>query len=55
MSSPYVQLSRAKSLASLSILHPFDPTELPTPLSKDIIAELEWEAQKAKEREDLYI
>jgi hypothetical protein len=47
-SSPHVQLSRAKTVASLSILHPFDPAELWTPLSKDLLAELEWQAQKAK-------
>ena len=55
ISSPYVQLSRAKTLVSLSILRPFDPAELRTPLSKDLLAELEWQAQKAKETEDLYI
>jgi len=54
-SSPYVQLSRAKTLACLSILRPFDPAELRSPLSKDLLAELEWQAQKAKETEDLYI
>ncbi len=54
-SSPYVQLSRAKTLSSLSILRPFDPAELRTPLSKDLLMELEWQAQKAKETEDLYI
>lgn len=54
-SSPYVQLSRAKTRARLSILRPFDPAELRTPLSKDLLAELEWQAQKAKETEDLYI
>ena len=27
-SSPYIQLSRAKTRACLSITHPFDPTEL---------------------------
>ena len=54
-SSPYVQLSWAKTLASLSILRPFDPTELQSPLSKDLLAELEWQALKAKETEELYI
>ena len=54
-SSPYVQLSRAKTLNSLSILRPFDPAELRTPLSKDLLAELEWQAQKAKETETLYM
>ena len=54
-SSPYIQLSRAKTLASLSILSPFDPAELRSPLSKDLLAELEWQAQKAKETEELYM
>jgi hypothetical protein len=55
ISSPYVQLSRAKTLASLSILRPFDPAELRSPLSKNLLAELQWQAQKAKETENLYI
>ena len=54
-SSPYIQLSRAKTLASLSILRPFDPAELQSSLSKNLLAELEWQAQKAKETEDLYM
>src|SRR5438046_7826894 len=54
-SSPYVHLSRAKTLASLSILHPFHPAELRTPLSKDLMAELKWQAQKAKETENFYM
>ena len=48
-SSPYVQLSRAKTLARLSILRPFDPAELRSDLSKHLLAELEWQTQKAKE------
>ena len=54
-SSPYVQLSRAKTRACLSILRPFDPAELRSPLSKHILAELQWQTQKAKETEALYI
>ena len=54
-SSSYVQLSRAKTRAGLSILRPFDPAELRSPLPKDLLEELEWQAQKAKETEDLYI
>ena len=54
-SSPYVQLSRAKTLARLSILCPFDPAELRSDLSKHLLAELEWQTQKAKETEALYI
>jgi hypothetical protein len=53
--SPYVQLSRAKTRAGLSILRPFDPGELRSPLPQDLLAELEWQAQKAKETEDLYM
>jgi hypothetical protein len=53
ISRSYVQLSRVKTLTSLSILRPFDPAELRTPLSKDLLMELEW--QKAKETEALYI
>ena len=55
ISSTYVQLSQAKTHACLSILHPFDPTELRSPLSKHILMELEWQTQKAKETETLYI
>ena len=54
-SSPYVQLSRAKPRACLSILRPFDPAELRSPLSKHILAELQWQTQKAKETDALYI
>jgi hypothetical protein len=54
-SSPYVQLSRVKTRACLSILRPFDPAELQSPLSKHILQELEWQTQKAKETETLYI
>ena len=53
-SSPYVQLSRAKTLARLSILRPFDPTELQSNLSKHLLAELQWQTQNAKETEALY-
>ena len=43
-------------IACLSILRPFDPAELQlSELSKDILTELEWQAQKAKETEDFYI
>ena len=54
-SSPYVQLSHAKTRDCLSILHPFDPTELWSSLSKHLLAELEWQAQMAKETENLYM
>jgi len=54
-SSPYVQLSRARTRTRLSILRPFDPTELQSDLSKHILAELEWQTQKAKETEAMYL
>ncbi len=54
-SSPYVQLSRAKTRACLSILRPFDPAELRSPLSKHILTELEWQERMAEETEILYI
>jgi len=49
ISSTYIQLSQAKTCASLSILCPFDLAELQSELSKDILAELEWQVQKSKE------
>ena len=52
--SAYVQLSRAKTRHSLSILRPFDPTELSSKLSTELLQELEWQAEKAKETEALY-
>ena len=54
-SSAYVQLPRAKIRDRLSILRPFDPAELRSPLSKDLLTELEWQGQMAKETENLYI
>jgi hypothetical protein len=47
--SPYVQLSRGQSLDRLSIIRPFDPEELRTPLSQPLQAELEWQESKAVE------
>ena len=41
--SIYVQLSRCRSLSSLSIMRPFDPAELRAPLSDALLAELAWE------------
>jgi len=54
-SSLYVQLSRTKTLAFLSILRPFDPAELRSPISKDLLTESEWQGQNAKETEELYM
>jgi hypothetical protein len=44
-----------KTRASLSILHPFDPAELRSDFSKHVLMELEWQIQKAKETEALYM
>jgi len=54
-SSPYVQLSRAKTRARLSILRLFDPAELRSPLRKELVAELEWQKQKAEQTKALYL
>ena len=43
VSSPYVQLSRAKALNQLSIMWPFDAEELRTPLSTALQEELQWQ------------
>lgn len=55
-SSSYVQLiSLAKTYTRLSILRPFDHTELHSDLSKDLLSVLESQAQKAKKTEGLYL
>ena len=53
--SPYVQLSRAKSLSRLSILRPFNPQDLRSPLPKELQAELQWQEQLAEKTKKLYI
>jgi hypothetical protein len=45
--SPYVQLSRAKTLNQLSIMRSFDAEELRTPLSVALQDELQWEEEMA--------
>lgn len=52
--SPYVQLSRARTRDRLSILRPFSPDELLSPLPEALKLELTWQEQKAKETEMLY-
>jgi hypothetical protein len=52
--SPYVQLSRARTRIRLSILRPFSPDELLSPLPEALKLELSWQEQKAKETEALY-
>jgi hypothetical protein len=53
--SPYVQLSRCRAIDRLSILRPFDPSELTTKLSRELSDELEWQEDmdlKTRERYD---
>jgi hypothetical protein len=52
--SLYVQLSRVQSLQHLSIMRDFNPAELPIPLPKNLINELEWEEQMDKMTTDKY-
>jgi hypothetical protein len=56
--STYVQLSRCRSLDRLSIIHPFDPSELTMKLSRELTDELKWEEDmdlSTRERYDLLI
>ena len=53
--SPYVQLSRARISHRLSILRPFSPDELLSPPPEELILELKWQEDKAKETELLYM
>lgn len=53
--SPYVQLSRARTRHRLSILRPFSPDELLSPLPEELKLELKWQEEKAKETELLYM
>ena len=41
--SAYVQLSRCRTIDRLSIIRPFDPSELTTNLSRELSNELKWE------------
>src|SRR5216117_1168405 len=53
--SAYVQLSRCRALDRLSILRPFDPSELTTKLSRELSDELKWEEEmdlKTREKYD---
>lgn len=52
--SPYVQLSRARTRQCLSILRPFSPDELLTPLPEELQLEIKWQEQKAIETQSLY-
>lgn len=46
--SLYVQLSRCRCLNNLSIMRPFQAEELRTPLSNELLAELEWQENLAE-------
>ena len=52
--SPYVQLSRSRSLHGLSILRPFDPDELRAPIPDELKEELEWEQMMSKRTAEIY-
>src|SRR5436190_8722661 len=52
--SPYVQLSRARSLGRVSIMRPFNVDELSTPLPKELLDELRWEEDMAQTRRAAY-
>jgi hypothetical protein len=54
-SSPHVQLSPAKSHSHWSILRPFDPQDLRSPVPKELQAELQWQEQLAEKTKNLYI
>jgi len=54
VASPYVQLSRARSLDQIHILRPFDETKLMTLLSNDLKAELEWEKSMYEKTKDKF-
>ena len=43
--SLYVQLSRVRSLNGLSVLRPFNPEELRTPIPQHLKYELQWEEE----------
>jgi hypothetical protein len=52
--SAYVQLSRCRAINQLSILRPFDPSELTTKLSKDLCDELKWEKEPDRTTRVMY-
>ena len=52
--SPYVQLSRARSLERVSIMQPFNADELRTPLAKELLEELNWEEEMAQRMRAAY-
>ena len=53
--SPYVQLSRARSLQSVSIIRPFDLDQLSAPLPPDLLDELRWESDLAQQTRAAYM
>jgi hypothetical protein len=52
--SPYVQLSRGRSLQRLSILRPFNADDLRAPIPEELIVELEWERQMHEQTTEIY-
>jgi len=52
--SPYVQLSRARSLHKVFIMRPFDAADLRIPFSKDLEEELKWEDEMAEKTKLAY-
>jgi len=53
--SPYVQLSRARSLQCVSIIRPFDVDQLSAPLPADLLDELRWESDMARQTRAAYM
>lgn len=52
--SLYVQLSRARSLNSISIMRPFNVSELSIPLNSELIEELQWQQEKGQITINIY-
>jgi hypothetical protein len=52
--SLYVQISRVPSIQLLSVIRPFDASELHKPLSPELLNELEWQAEMAEKTAALY-
>lgn len=52
--SAYVQLSRATTLQRVSIMRPFDETELSRTMELELIEELKWQEEMAKTTLEMY-
>jgi hypothetical protein len=53
-SSAYVQLSRAIALDRVSVMRPFDITELTSPLPQDLLDELQWKVEMDRKTTEIY-